>query len=256
MPTTESFDLSGRVAVVTGGNGGIGRSIAIGLAKAGAAVAVLARNEEKNQRVMGELHALGVRALAVRVDVTERGQLQPSLEKVEETLGPVSILVNNAGISAVAGVLDHTLEDWDRVIETNLNACFLLSKLTAKSMVKRREGKIINIASMYSFFGSSFIPSYSAAKGALVQLTKSMAIELAPFNIQVNAIAPGWIETDMTAPVKTEAPDLYQEIIIRTPAGRFGNPDECAGTAVFLASRASDFVTGATICVDGGYSIR
>jgi 2-deoxy-D-gluconate 3-dehydrogenase len=261
MPTTKLFDLSGRVAVVTGGNGGIGSSIAMGLAQAGAAVAVLARNEEKNQRVTGELQALGVHALAVRVDLTERGQLQPALEKVEETLGPVSILVNNAGISAVAGVLDHTLEDWDRVIETNLNACFLLSKFTAKSMVKRREGKIINIASMYSFFGSGFVPSYSAAKGALVQLTKSMAIELAPFNIQVNAIAPGWIKTDMTADVHTAASGsqpalLYQEIVTRTPAGRFGNPDECAGTAVFLASRASDFVTGATICVDGGYSIR
>ena len=239
MPTTKLFDLSGRVAVVTGGNGGIGRSIAIGMAQAGAAVAVLARNEEKNQRVIGELQVLGVRTLAVRVDVAERGQLQPALEKVEETLGPVSILVNNAGIAAIAGVLDHTLEDWDKVIETNLDACFLLSKLAAKSMVKQREGKIINMASMYSFFGSGFVPSYSAAKGALVQLTKSMAIELAPFNIQVNAIAPGWIETDMTAPVKT-MPPLYQEIITRTPAGRFGNPDECAGTAVFLASRASD----------------
>jgi 2-deoxy-D-gluconate 3-dehydrogenase len=261
MATAELFDLSGRISIVTGGNGGIGRAIALGLARAGAAVAVLARNEEKNQRVIGEFKALGVRALAVKVDVTERGQLQPALEKVEETLGPVSILVNNAGISVVAGVLDQTPEDWDNVIETNLNACFLLSKLAAQSMIKRREGKIINIASMYSFFGSGFIPSYSAAKGALVQLTKSMAIELAPFNIQVNAIAPGWIETDLTAPLTTAAsgspPELfYQEIIRRTPAGRFGNPDECAGTAVFLASRASDFVTGATICVDGGYSIR
>ena len=261
MPTTNLFDLSGRVAVVTGGNGGIGRGIALGLAQAGAAVAVLARNEAKNQRVMSELQALGVRALAVRVDVTERGQLQPALEKVEEALGPVSILVNNAGIVVVASVLDQTLEDWDKVIETNLNACFLLSKLAAKSMVKQGKGKIINIASMYSFFGSGSVPSYGAAKGALVQLTKSMAIELAPFNIQVNAIAPGWIETDMTAGVTTAASGspgalLYQEIITRTPAGRFGNPDECAGTAVFLASRASDFVTGATICVDGGYSIR
>jgi 2-dehydro-3-deoxy-D-gluconate 5-dehydrogenase len=261
MPTTNLFDLSGRVAVVTGGNGGIGRSIAMGLAQAGAAVAVFARNEEKNERVMGELQAMGVRAFAVRVDVTERLQLQPALEKVEEALGPVSILVNNAGIVVVAGVLDQTLEDWDKVIETNLNACFLLSKFTAKSMVKKREGKIINIASIYSFFGAGLVPSYCAAKGALVQLTKSMAIELAPFNIQVNAIASGWMETDMTADLTTAAsgsPEalLYQEIITRTPAGRFGNPDECAGTAVFLASRASDFVTGATICVDGGYSIR
>jgi 2-dehydro-3-deoxy-D-gluconate 5-dehydrogenase len=247
--------LSGRVAVVTGGNGGIGRGIALGLAQAGAAVAVLARNEEKNQRVTSELQALGVAALAVRVDVSVRGELQPAVEKVEEKLGPVSVLVNNAGITVIAGVLDQNPEDWDKVIETNLNACFLLSKLAAQSMVEQRQGKIINIASMYSFFGSGFVPSYSAAKGALVQLTKSMAIELAPFNIQVNAIAPGWLETDMTAPVKT-MPDLYQEIITRTPAGRWGHPDECAGAAVFLASRASDFVTGATICVDGGYSIR
>jgi 2-deoxy-D-gluconate 3-dehydrogenase len=255
MPTTELFDLSGRVAVVTGGNGGIGRAIALGLARAGAAIAVLARNEEKNQRVMDELRAIGVAGLALKLDVSARSELQPSLEKVEGTLGPVSILVNNAGITVVAGVLDQTPEDWDKVIETNLNACFLLSKLVAKSMVNRREGKIINIASMYSFFGSGLVPSYSAAKGALVQLTKSMAIELAPFNIQVNAIAPGWIDTEILAPLKA-MPVLYERVIARTPVGRLGNPDECAGTAVYLASRASDFVTGTTICVDGGYSIR
>ena len=140
------------------------------------------------------------------------------------------------------------------MIETNLNACFLLSKLAAASMVKQHRGKIINIASMYALFGASFVPSYSAAKGALVQLTKSMAIELAPFNIQVNAIAPGFIETDLTEFVKTTP--LYQEVIARTPAGRWAHPDECAGAAVFLASRASDFVTGSTLVVDGGYSIR
>ena len=254
MPSINPFDLSGRVAVVTGGNGGIGRGIALGPAQAGAAVAILARNEEKNQHVMGELEQLGVAVLALRVNVASRGELQPALARVEETLGPISILVNNAGITVIGGVLDQAPADWDQVIETNLNACFLLSKLAAQSMVKQRQGKIINIASMYALFGSGFVPSYSASKGALVQLTKSMAIELAPFNIQVNAIAPGWLETDMTAPVKTMP--LYQEIITRTPAGRFGNPDECAGTAVFLACRASDFVTGATICVDGGYSIR
>jgi 2-deoxy-D-gluconate 3-dehydrogenase len=233
---------------------GIGRSIALGLAQAGAAVAVLARNEEKNQVVLGELKALDAPALALKLDVTERGQLQPTLERVEQTLGPVSILVNNAGIGIVGGVLEQASEDWDRVIETNLNACFLLSKLAAASMVKQRRGKIINIASMYSLFGSGFAASYSAAKGALVQLTKSMAIELAPFNVQVNAVAPGWIETDLTEFVKTMP--LYQEIITRTPAGRFGNPDELAGTAVFLASRASDFVTGTTVVVDRGYAIR
>ena len=140
------------------------------------------------------------------------------------------------------------------MIETNLNACFLLSKLAAASMVKQRRGKIINIASMYAVFGAGFAPSYSAAKGALVQLTKSMAIELAPFNIQVNALAPGFIETDLTEFVKTTP--LHQEVIARTPAGRWGNPDELAGTAVFLASQASDFVTGTTVVVDGGYAIR
>jgi 2-deoxy-D-gluconate 3-dehydrogenase len=254
MPTKNLFDLTGRVAVVTGGNGGIGRSIALGLAQAGAAVAVLARNEEKNQHVISEIQALGVAALAVKVDVSVREELRPALAKVEEALAPVSILVNNAGIAVIAGVLDQTPEDWDKVIETNLNACFLISKLAAKSMVKQGQGKIINIVSMYSFFGSALVPSYSAAKGALIQLTKSMAIELAPFGIQVNAIAPGWIETDMTAPLKSSP--LYQEIITRTPAGRWGNPDELSGTAVYLASRASNFVTGATICVDGGYAIR
>ena len=254
MPSTNLFDLSGRVAVVTGGNGGIGRGIALGLAQAGAAVAVLARNEQKNRRVLGELQAMGVPACALSVDIAARDHLQPALEQVEEALGPVSILVNNAAVALIRSTLDHTPADWDQVMATNLNACFLLSKLAAQSMVKQRRGKIINIASVLALFGSGVVPSYSASKGALVQLTKSMAIELAPFNIQVNAIAPGYFETDMTAPVKTTP--LYQEVIARTPAGRWGRADECAGAAVFLASPASDFVTGTTLVVDGGYTIR
>src|SRR5271154_225228 len=249
------FDLTGRVAVVTGGNGGIGRGIALGLALAGAAVAVLGRNDEKNQRVLSELKAIGVPSMAVKLDVTNRAGLEPALNKIERELGSLDILVNNAGnVSLSGGVLNEKPEDWDGVIETQLNSVFLLSKLAAKSMLTRKSGKIINIASMYSYFGSALVPSYSAAKGAIVQLTKSMAIELAPHNIQVNAIAPGWIETDMTAPVKTMP--LNDEILARTPAGRWGQPEEVAGTAVFLASHASDFVTGTTIRVDGGYAIR
>ncbi len=255
MKESAFFDLTGRVAVVTGGNGGIGRGIGLGLAGAGAAVAVLGRNEEKNQRVLAELKAIGVPALALHVDVTDRASLEPALTRVESELGGIEILVNNAGIVSVSGgVLQEKPEDWDKVLETQLNAVFLLSKLAAKSMLKRKRGKIINIASMLSYFGSGVAPSYSAAKGAIVQLTKSMAIELAPHNIQVNAIAPGWIETDLTAPIK--ASPWNDQILARTPAARWGQAEEMAGTAIYLASQASNFVTGETIRVDGGYAIR
>jgi 2-deoxy-D-gluconate 3-dehydrogenase len=255
MKTPALFDLTGRVAIVTGGNGGIGRGIALGLAETGAAVAILGRNEEKNRHVLAELKTIGVPSTAVRVDLTDRAALEPAFKRVESELGGVSILVNNAGnVSLSGGILNEKPEDWDNVIETHLNAAFLLSKLAAQSMLRLQGGKIINIGSMYSFFGSGIVPSYSAAKGAIVQLTKSMAIELAPHNIQVNAIAPGWIETDMTVPVHTMP--LNDEVLSRTPAGRWGKPEEIAGTAVYLASRASDFVTGAIIRVDGGYSIR
>ena len=241
--------------MVTGGNRGIGRSIALGLAEAGAAVAVFGRNQEKNQQVLAELKKMGVPSLAVNVDVTDRASLEPALNQVEKELGALSILVNNAGnVSLSGGVLNEKPEDWDNVIETQLNAVFLLSKLAAASMLKHKRGKIINLGSMYSYFGSGLIPSYSAAKGAIIQLTKSMAIELAPHNIQVNAIAPGWIETDMTAPVRSMP--MNDEILARTPAARWGQPEEVAGTAVYLASHASDFVTGTTIRVDGGYAIR
>jgi 2-deoxy-D-gluconate 3-dehydrogenase len=256
--TRALFDLTGRVALVTGGNGGIGRGIAIGLAEAGAAVAVFGRNDHKNARVLDELKAIGCPSLAMNVDVTDRDGLEPAFQRVERELGEVDILVNNAGHANLSGgVLLETAADWDRVIESQLNAVFLLSKLGAAAMAARRRGKIINVGSMYSYFGSGLIPSYSAAKGAVIQLTKSMAIELAPHNVQVNAIAPGWIETDMTAPVRTPAMvAMNAEILARTPAGRWGQPEEIAGTAVYLASHASDFVTGATIRVDGGYSIR
>ena len=258
MNPLKLFDLNGRVAIVTGGNGGIGRSLALGCAGAGAAVAILGRNEEKNQRVLGELQEIGNPALALRADLTQRDQHEPAIQEIERQLGSVGILINNAGIASLSGgILQESAEDWDAVIETQLNAVFLFSKLVAKSMTQSKAGKIINIGSMYSYFGSALIPSYSAAKGAIVQLTKSMAIELAPYNIQVNAIAPGWFETDMTLAVRSpEMKEMNDEIIARTPAGRWGLPDELIGTAVFLASQASNFVTGALIPVDGGYAIR
>ena len=255
MTSTKLFDLTGNVAVITGGNGGIGRSIAIGLAQAGASVAIFGRNDAKNKATLSELKEIGVPAMALKIDITKRTELAPAIKKVEQELGSISILVNNAGIAVLSGgILNETEEEWDGLIEVQLNAVFLLSKLVAKSMVENKKGKIINIGSMYSFFGSSFAPSYSTAKGAVIQLTKSMAIELAPYNIQVNAIAPGWFVTDMTAAVQTMP--LNDEIIMRTPAGRWGQPEELVGAAVFLASKASDFVTGETIRVDGGYAIR
>lgn len=255
MTSMNLFDMTGRIAIITGGNGGIGRSIALGFASAGASVAIIGRNEEKNQRVLDELAEIGNPALAVRVDLSNRNELEPALKRIESELGPVDILVNNAGIVSISGgILQEQAADWDSVLETQLNAVFLFSKLVAASMVQRQSGKIINIGSMYSYFGSELAPSYSAAKGAVIQLTKSMAIELAPHNIQVNAIAPGWIETDMTAAVQTMP--LNDEIIARTPAGRWGKADELAGTAIYLASQASDFVTGTTVRVDGGYAIR
>ncbi len=259
MPeNTSPFDLSGRVAVVTGGNRGIGRSIALGLAGAGASVAVVARNASRNAEVLAELQALGGEATALCLDVTHRSALTEAMAEIEGNLGAIDILVNNAGVALISGgVLSEPEETWDITIETHLNASFLISKLAAQSMARRRRGKIINLASMYSYFGSGVAPSYSAAKGAIVQLTKSMAIELAPHNIQVNAIAPGWITTDMTAPLRDD-PDWkdFQDLILaRTPAGRWGEADEIAGAAVFLASNAADFITGTTLPVDGGYSI-
>ena len=254
MADLHAFDLDGQVAVVTGGNGGIGLAIALGLAAAGAKVAIWGRNAEKNAAALAALRARSPSAVAQQIDVADRSQLQPALAAVETNLGPVSILVNNAAVAAFGGVLDLSPTDWDRVIEIDLTACFLLAKYAAQSMTKRHAGKIINLASTYSLFGSAFAPSYSAAKGAIMQLTKSLAIELAPYNIQVNAILPGWIETDLTEPLKSMP--LYQEILTRTPAGRFGTPDECAGAAVFLASAAARFVTGTALVVDGGYAIR
>jgi len=253
------FGLNGRVAVVTGGNRGIGRAIALALAGAGASVAIMARDEEKSRATAADLRALGVPALAVRTDLTRRAELKPALEEVERTLGPVDILVNNAATAILKGVLEQTAEEWDQVIETNLNACFILAKHAAESMVKRgRGGKIINVSSIGGNFGTPIFPSYAVAKGGLQQLTRCLAIELAPHNIQVNSLLPGWFTTDMTDWIRTwpQYAEVMKEVVQRTPRGRFGEPHELAGAAVFLASAASDHMTGAELVVDGGFSVR
>jgi len=212
------------------------------------------RATNRRTAVLAELEKLGATAVAIPLDVTRRAELEPAMAEVERALGPISILVNNAGIAVQTSAVKHDAQSWDRVIETNLNSCFFLAQIAARSMMQHMRGKIINIASEYSHFGSGSVVSYSTAKGGLVQMTKSLAIDWARYNIQVNAIVPGWIKTDMTA--AAQSGPFFDEIITRTPAGRFGEPEEMAGTAIFLASHASDFVTGAIINADGGFAIR
>ncbi len=249
-----AFSLTGKVALVTGGNGGIGRAIALGLAQAGADVVVAARNQDKTAGVLDELRTLGRRALGVACDVQHTEQLQAAFAAASGELGGLDILVNNAGVAGGGLPQQIAEQEWDRVLDTNLRAVFVACKLAHPLLCARGGGKIINLGSEYSLFGSPFVLPYAASKGGVVQLTKSLATAWAGDRIQVNCIIPGWIRTDMTAAVEA-SPAFAAQIKQRTPAGRFGEPEELAGAAVFLASGASDFVTGQSLCVDGGYSI-
>jgi 2-dehydro-3-deoxy-D-gluconate 5-dehydrogenase len=245
------FDLTGKVAIVTGGNGGIGYGIAQGLAKAGATIVIAARHQAKNAQASSALRELGVKALSVSTDVQDETSVQAMVHAAVAAFGGVDILVNNAGINIRKAPQDYTLEEWQHVINTNLTGVFLCARAVYPYMVKAGGGKIINIGSMTSIFGSNVSPVYAATKGGVVQFTKSLAIFWAKDNIQVNAILPGWIHTDLTA---SASPERYHFITSRIPHGRWGEPDELAGAAVFLASRASDYVTGIALPVDGGYT--
>jgi len=245
------FDLTGRVAIVTGGNGGIGYGIAHGLAPAGANIVIAARHPAKNAQATAALQELGVHALSVATDVQDEASVQAMVHAAVEAFGHVNILVNNAGINIRKAPQDYTLEEWQRVVNTNLTGVFLCARAVYPHMVKVGGGKIINIGSMTSIFGSNVSPVYAATKGGVIQFTKSLAIFWAKDNIQVNAILPGWIHTDLTASASAER---YNFIKARIPHGRWGEPDELAGAAVFLASRASDYVTGIALPVDGGYT--
>jgi 2-deoxy-D-gluconate 3-dehydrogenase len=251
----KSFNLKGKVAVVTGGNGGIGLGMARGLADAGADVAVVGRNEDKSKTAVTALASRGVRAISVATDVTDKEAVSRMVERVKSELGRIDILINNAGINIRKPPHALELEEWDSVIDTNLTSAFLCSKAVHPAMKAVGGGKIINIGSMMSIFGAGFAPAYAASKGGIVQFTRACACAWAADNIQANAILPGWIDTDLTRRARVEINGLHDKVLGRTPAARWGAIDDFAGIAVFLASPASDFVTGTAIPVDGGFSV-
>ena len=250
------FDLSGRVAIVTGGNGGIGLGMARGLAAAGAAVVVAARDADKSRAAVGELEALGARALAVPVDVTSESSCRALVQTTQERFARLDILVNNAGTNVRKQPEDYRLEEWQMILATNLTSAFMCCQAAYPALRQAGGGKIINIGSMMSIFGASFTSAYAASKGGIVQLTRALACAWAKDNIQVNAVLPGWIDSALTRRARQDLPGLEQRVVARTPAGRWGTPDDLAGIAVWLASPAADFVTGTAIPVDGGYSVQ
>jgi 2-deoxy-D-gluconate 3-dehydrogenase len=253
--TATLFDLRGKVAIVTGGNGGIGLGMARGLAEAGTDIAIVGRNEAKSTAAVAELKRQGVRAIAVTADVTDKAAVADMVARTASELGRIDILVNNAGINIRKPPHALALEEWDSVIRTNLTSAFLCSQAVYPVMKQAGGGKIINIGSMMSIFGASFAPAYAASKGGIVQFTRSCAVAWAADNIQANAVLPGWIDTDLTRRAREQVDGLHDRVLARSPAARWGASADFAGIAVFLASPASDFVTGTAIPVDGGYSI-
>ena len=248
------FDLKNKVAIVTGGNGGIGLGMARGLARAGATVVVAARDAGKSAEAVRELQSLGSEAFAVEVDVCDEASVAAMVAGTVERCARLDILVNNAGINIRKPAQELSFDEWRQVIDTNLGSAFLCARAAYPHMKRSGGGKVINIGSMLSIFGASFAPAYAASKGGVVQLTKSLAVGWASDNIQVNAVLPGWIDTALTQTARQQLSGLHERVLARTPAGRWGGPDDMAGVAVFLASAASDFITGVAIAVDGGYS--
>ena len=253
---TGPFDLTGRVALVTGGNGGIGLGIAKGLAAAGASIAIAGRDGEKNAAALAELKAVGGRAMVIEADITDEVSVARMTEEAVNEFGRIDILVANAGINIRKPPEDYSLKEWHAIIDTNLTGIFLCARAVLPAFKSASRGKIIAIGSMASIFGGGIIGPYAASKGGVVQLTKSLAVSWAQHNIQVNAILPGFIDTPLTRGGRQSAPTMFAKVVDRIPAGRWGQPEDLAGLAVFLASRASDFITGTAIPVDGGYSVQ
>jgi 2-deoxy-D-gluconate 3-dehydrogenase len=227
-----------------------------GLAEAGAAGVVAGRNREKSARAVAELRGMGAQAEAIEVNVDEEASVEALVKGTMARFGRLDVLINNAGMNIRKPVESLALGEWQQVLGTNLTSAFLASRACHPIMKKQGGGKIINIGSMMSIFGASFAPAYAASKGGIVQLTRAMAAGWAGDNIQVNAVLPGWIDTELTRNARAEVAGLHDNVLRRTPAKRWGVEQDMAGVAVFLASPASDFVTGAAIPVDGGYSIQ
>ncbi len=245
------FDLTGRVALVTGGNGGIGLGMATGLAEAGARVIIAGRDAAKAEAALA---GLGPEGAFIAVDIADAASCRAMVEEAARRFGRLDILVNNAGINIRKQPQDFTPDEWRRVLDVNLSGSFFAAQAAYPVMKAGGGGKVINIGSMMSIFGASFTTAYAASKGAVVQMTKALATAWAVDNIQVNAVLPGWIDTELTRGARRDVEGLHERVLARTPAGRWGEPADLAGIAVFLAGPGSDFVTGTAIPVDGGYS--
>lgn len=255
-PILEQFKLDGKTAIVTGASRGLGRGMAVGLAEAGANVILVARSEGGISETAKMVEEQGQRALSVACDVTDIDKFKSEvIEQGVDQFGSIDILVNNAGIIRRAPAHEHSDEYWDDVIDVNLSSLFKISREVGNKMIAQGHGKIINIASLLTYFGGITVPSYAASKGGVAQVTKALANEWAEHDIQVNAIAPGYYETDNTAPLR-EDKDRYKAITERIPAGRWGQPEDLKGAVVFLSSDAANYVNGHVLLVDGGWMAR
>ena len=248
----ELFDLKGKVALVTGGTHGIGLAIGLLLGRAGASICVNDISEEKLNLCREAFRKEGLEVFTLIFDVTDERQIDKGITTIEEKVGPVDILVNNAGIIKRIPILDMPAEDYRKVLEVDLVAPLLVSKRVVPKMIEKRSGKIINMCSMMSEYGRNTVSAYASAKGGLKLLTRNMTCEWAKYNIQINGIGPGYIATSQTAPIRENGHPFNDLVMTRTPAGRWGTPEDVANAALFLASRASDFVNGHILYVDGG----